>query len=228
MNIENLELVREVLVGCLLGDAFMETTTNGQTWRLGIEHGKKQESYVYRKHEILSLLCNAIEPPRSKEDNVAFWTPRLEALKKYGDAFYKPRADKKGYFIKVVPEQIKEWLTPRGLAFWYMDDGSKKSKNHKLVYLNTQGFSLEENKFLCEVLEELFSLRVDIKVINDKRTTKTTYQIAIHGDSLEILRKLIEPYMYPEIKSLPLPKKSRGLGKKTIEKQKQKQKLNQN
>ena len=191
---------------------------------LGIEHSKKQESYVYRKHEILSLLCDAIEPPRSKGDNVTFWTPRLEALKEYGDAFYKPSADRKTGFIKTVPKQIKEWLTPRGLAFWYMDDGSEKSKDHKLVYLNTQSFTLEENKFLCEVLEDLFSLRVKIKVINDNRATKTTYQIAIHGDSLEVLRKLIEPYMYPEIKTLPLPRKTRGLGKKTIEKQK----LNQN
>ena len=132
-------------------------------------------------------------------------------MKIYGDAFYKPITDgETPKFVKVVPKQIQEWLTPRGLAFWYMDDGSMKSKHHKLVYLNTQSFTFEENELLCDVLTKKFQLQTEIKVNGGK------CQIAIHGSSLERLRQLIEPYMYAEIKVLPAPAKRRGKGKKTL------------
>jgi hypothetical protein len=33
---------------------------------------------------------------------------------------------------------IRRWLTPKSLAYWYMDDGSFKSKSSKGTILNTQ------------------------------------------------------------------------------------------
>ena len=212
---------KEILVGTLLGDAFMESTTEGRTWRLGIEQGHKQKFYVFKKHEILQSLSPEMEQVRGKGnvyEKYAFWTPRLSCLKPFGDLFYKKvtKEDKKIKFVKVVPKQIDKWLTPRGLAFWYMDDGSIKSKDHKLVYLNTQGFTREENERLAQLLEKKFGLNTFLKHTLSKDTGKVSIQIAIHGDSLEDLRKLIEPYMYPEVKQLPTPKRVRGRGKKTL------------
>lgn len=212
---------KEVIVGCLLGDAFMETTTGGDTWRLGIEQGNKQAIYVYKKHELLSSLSEKMEKPRpkgGKSTNITFWTPRLPLLKVYGDAFYQRIPDSFPVkFVKVVPKQIEEWLTPRGLAFWYMDDGSIKSKEHKLVYLNTQAYTVEECDFLCKILINKFKLKAQVKSKFDKRTKKSYPQIALHGDTLERFRELIEPCMYPEVKALPKPRGFRGKGKKTLE-----------
>ena len=218
----------EMIVGNLLGDAFMETTTDGRTWRLGVEQGEDQKIYVVKKHEILQPLSSEMEQVRLKivqynekvYKKYTFWTPRLLCLKPFGDAFYKKVLQEDGSIdsVKVVPKEIDKWLTPRGLAFWYMDDGSEKSKDHKLVYLNSQGFTIEDNQRLAQLLQDKFGLKTYIKNSTSKRTGKISQQIAIHGDSLEDLRKLIEPYMYPEIKQLPAPKRRRGRRKKTLAK----------
>ena len=57
---------QEIIVGSLLGDAYMESTTRGATWRLGIEHGEKQKMYVDKKYEILCTLSDKMEKPRLK------------------------------------------------------------------------------------------------------------------------------------------------------------------
>lgn len=198
------EFQESVLVGCLLGDGYMETTTNGRTWRLGIE--QKQEFYVSKKYEIFKDLSNKMEEPRAKGSKYAFWTLRLDCLKIYGDAFYPLNSE--GKRVKVSPLQLETWLTDCALAFWYMDDGSIKSKDHKLVYLNTQGYSHKDNKFLADLLRRKLKLKTNIKSYTDKRYEGSLYyQISIHGSSLENLPKLIERHMYPEIKQLPPPAK---------------------
>jgi hypothetical protein len=42
---------------------------------------------------------------------------------------------------KVVPLNIKELLTPIGLSYWIMDDGSRQNKG---LHLSTYGFTLDE------------------------------------------------------------------------------------
>ena len=63
-------------------------------------------------------------------------------------------------FSKKVPRIINRCLTARGLAYWFMDDGSLKSKQTKAVYLNTQGFLLKDVENLCLVLKNKFGLKV--------------------------------------------------------------------
>lgn len=46
-----------------------------------------------------------------------------------------------------------KYLTARGLAYWFMDDGNKKT-----FYLNTHAFTPQENIILCEILNKKFSL----------------------------------------------------------------------
>lgn len=204
---------KDLIVGSLLGDAYLETTTKGKTWRLGIEHGDKQKIYVFKKYEILQTLSSKMQRPRLKITKkgyrgYSFWTPRLDCLKQFGDAFYqKYNKDNTLSFVKVIPNQFEEWLTPQAFAFWYMDDGSMKSKAHKLVYLNTQGFTLQDNKLICQVLTRKYGLYTDIKVSFNKRTKKYYNQVSIHGSSLEVLRQIIEPFMYSQVKVLPVPSK---------------------
>lgn len=43
--------------------------------------------------------------------------------------------------IKIVPLNIHDLLTPRGLAYWIMEDGSLQNKG---LHLNTYAFTEEE------------------------------------------------------------------------------------
>ena len=59
--------------------------------------------------------------------------------------------------LKIVPLNIKNLLTPRGLAYWIMDDGSLQNKG---LHLNTYGFTHEGILNLKETLENMFVRKI--------------------------------------------------------------------
>lgn len=67
------------------------------------------------------------------------------------DAFYLPSG------LKVVPALIAEWLTPRALAYWIMDDGSWEAGS-KAILLHANSFTLEDQQRLCSVLFTNFGI----------------------------------------------------------------------
>src|SRR5439155_655440 len=69
-----------------------------------------------------------------------------EELASYGSLFYRARR-------KVVPEQIRDIATARTLAYWFMDDGSMKSRQSKGVIFNTQAYDSSDIRRLIDVLE---------------------------------------------------------------------------
>lgn len=185
---------REALVGLLLGDACLETQNQGRTYRLKIEQSARHEAYV--RH-----LCALFEPwvlsvPRlrthtlSNGANAASWafqTVSHGALRFYGQQFYA--AGKKR-----VPRLMRRWLTPRGLAYWFMDDGSMKSRQSKGVVFNTQRFVRRDIERLIEVLQKQFELKAKV------RHQKEGDQIYVSGDSFERLQALVDPYLIPEMR----------------------------
>ena len=106
----------------------------------------------------------------------------------YAQAFYTDG-------VKHVPSCIGDTLTARGLAYWYMDDGSMKSKESKGVLLNTQGFSLEDVTHLCDVLQRKFELAAWPRAQQER----TQYQVYISGTSSNHLRTLITPYFTEDL-----------------------------
>ena len=52
---------------------------------------------------------------------------------------------------KIVPSNINQLLTPRGLAYWVMDDGSLQNKG---LHLNTYGFTNQDVLNLKSTLEK--------------------------------------------------------------------------
>lgn len=100
---------------------------------------------------------------------------------------------------------IKDHLTPRGLAHWYMDDGSrcyykgKRSNRDMSVVLNTQGFEIEEVNKLINELNNKFSLNSYLS-FNKKKPI-----IYIPNKDYKTLYELINPFILPSMKyKLPL------------------------
>ena len=65
---------------------------------------------------------------------VNFATLSLPCFNQYKSLFYKNNK-------KIVPINIQELLTPIGLAYWIMDDGSIQNKG---LHLNTYAFNSED------------------------------------------------------------------------------------
>ena len=68
---------------------------------------------------------------------------------------------------------ILDHLTPRGLAYWYMDDGGKldynKNTKNKSVVLNTHSFTTLEVETMSEQLSSKFNLICEVRSNKDKK-----------------------------------------------------------
>ena len=92
---------------------------------------------------------------------------------------------------------IKNHLSERGLAYWFMDDGGKldynKNSKNKSVVLNTQSFSDLEVIQMSKELSNKFKLNCEV------RSNKGKKIIVILSDSYLTFRKTIDPFIVPEM-----------------------------
>ena len=195
------DVQREILVGILLGDACLETQNAGRSYRLKIEQGIGHADYV--QHLYWVLRDWVLSPPRPKQGqtrgvttlNLAFQTVSHLELSVYGELLYRDRR-------KIVPDTIGELLTARGLAYWFMDDGSMKSKESKGVLFNTHAFSSDDVDRLVEVLKT-FGLLARTREQSDGT------QIYISGASYERFVELVNPYVIEAMRyKVPQPRRT--------------------
>ena len=206
-------LQKEVLFGVILEDAHLETQNHGITYRVKFEQSIKHKAYI---EHLYSLFKDYVKTSpqlkvvkyktgdqnnklvlRKETTNIRFATISSSTFTFFGKQFYK---DNK----KVIPKLIHRWLTPRALAYWYMDDGSMKSTQSKGVLLNTQSFSHAEVKQICNVLTQKFNL-----FCWPRKQKNNQYQIYISGKSYETLRDCIYGFIIPDmVYKFPLPRKS--------------------
>lgn len=204
---------RQVLVGVMLGDANLYTQNNGRTYQLRISQSDQHRDYVYHLYDIFQDFVRTA-PRRVERRSFCNSTPKgrwfFSTLAHHSFQFYGRRFYKNS--VKRVPKDISRFLTARGLAYWYMDDGSLKSAQSKGVLLNTHGFTLKEVEHRSQVLHEKFALKAHPRKQSHqyKSQWKTYYQIYISGNSYELLCELIDPFLIPSMRyKFPIPRKQR-------------------
>lgn len=100
--------------------------------------------------------------------------------------------NKTNNYIKIIPKNIKEYLTPFALAIWFMDDGSRINNT---VRIATNNFTYVEIQFLCDVLYEKFNIKATV----NKNGKDKGYIIYIKRESYLIFYNLIKPYILPSM-----------------------------
>jgi len=194
---------REALVGLLLGDACLETQNAGRTYRLKIEHSARQQAFVQHLYSVFREWVLTPPGARSKcasngsvTTNLAFQTVSHSGFRFYAQQFY---ADGR----KRVPGLIHHWLTPRGLSYWFMGDGSLKSSQSKGVILNTHGFDQQDVDRLANCLGDRFGLQAR------RRRQPGGSQLYVSGRSFEVFLGLVEPYLIQEMRyKVPLTRRT--------------------
>ena len=181
----------EILVGILLGDASLQTESNGRTYKLRLVQSEEHKDYLFHLYSIFKNLTTSppirysfVDPRKTGKVYFrwSFSTTQQVCFRFYGQQFYE---DKK----KKVPNLIHKWLTPRSLAYWYMDDGAQKWKNRSLaVRLCTDNFSYKGVELLARTLSEKFSLKTSLQ------KKGLSWRIYISSSSYEILKELIFSY----------------------------------
>jgi len=114
------QILKDFILGTMLGDGSFETQTRGKTWRYRVNHSLKEEAYVLHQYEILKSL-RTDTPPRHYTDKkgyhtVSFDTRTSPSLRFYAKMFYK-FDDTTKRWVKRVPLKLEKFLTPRAIAY---------------------------------------------------------------------------------------------------------------
>lgn len=185
----NLSLIqKELIVGSLLGDASIVSRNKNSYFR--VSHCEKQKDYIIWKKEILNNLVNSINKYIDKRGNsimYSFNTKSSEVFNEYNNLFYKDK--------KRISYDIYDHLSELGLAVWYMDDGSKQNNNCRL---STDGFSLDENIILQNILDKKFNL--NCKICKYNRNNNEYYFLFFNKDNTYKLHNIIDKYVINSMK----------------------------
>jgi hypothetical protein len=199
---------RGVLVGMVLGDAFLNVISrlkNGKypyiRSEIAICHSIKQEEYCIYKSELLRTLFGGVH-------QVRYYNHYLPVT---GKSYRQCRFTKSNKYFRIlksamypngkktISRKILEWLTPHGIAIWYMDDGSmranKKNGNVTSVYteISTQ-VSEEEAIYIREYFKKRWSLNVK------PFQSKNYWDVRFNTQESKKLVKIIKPYIIPSMR----------------------------
>ena len=178
------QLQESVLIGSILGDGYLRRILGRKDAFLEINHSIKAKEYVDWKYEIFKNISQSSPKERAgNEGRVAyrFFTRQHPRLTEWLNLFYHNGR-------KIIPKNLK--LNPQILAVWFMDDGSKTNKND--VYLNTQQFSLADQKRLLFLLRQI---NLKARLNRDKKY----WRIRFLKESVGDLNKMIKPHVIPSM-----------------------------
>lgn len=191
-NLRFTQKQKEIIIGTLLGDSTIRVSK--ANYNLKFEQKYTQLSYLIHLHAIFEPFVGTgprlriIKNNFHKNYGVSCWFSTYAHIKfkYYENIFYKINAD--GKRRKIVPKNIHKMLTPRVLAYWFMDDGSLFWS--ETYILNTQGFTMGDQKRLAQALKICFNL--DFNVVNDYGKY---YRLKLQRHSIAEFEKLITPYI---------------------------------
>jgi hypothetical protein len=198
------------LVGNLLGDGHLRFNKKGPNGQPKPNTNAWYAMTLKNQEYIMHLWSNIYYPICTKTLPFPWPSPKsgLPARQYYFHSRALPQisslhklwyvwSDELNKFIKIVPLNIGELLTPIGLAHWIMDDGYKNGRG---LVLCTDSFTLSEVNLLIDVLKLNFGL--DAKIYNRRQKDKPLcWRIAIKGDSDNVkkLTEIVLPYFVPSM-----------------------------
>ena len=195
--------IKQLILGSLLGDASINANDKNGGYRcVHFTQSDKQIAYFNYKKSLLGKYALGERTRTSGYGSLMHdmhTTTNLELNK-----FLNEYCMKNGK--KFVTQEWCNELDPMGLAFWYMDDGSISNRdNDRLgcrIHIATNGFSLQENETLANMLRDRFGIET---TIGDKETYKG-YTLILDVKNTERFCSLIAPYVCDSMK-YKLPKK---------------------
>lgn len=186
----------EIIYGSLLGDAHAEKRLQGKGTRITFYQEGSHNDYLLYLHSLIANLgfCNTNIPKiytrlgkKGKiRKYIRFSTWTYTQFNYIYNAWYSNN-------VKILPNNLSNYLTPLALSIWIMNDGCKINNSLKLA---TNNFTLNENEYLIYLLKSKYNINASIH----KTGVKDQFNIYIFVDSMPTLVKLIKPYIIPSMK----------------------------
>lgn len=197
--------VLDALTGSMLGDGWIgfskrrdPNPTANACYAMTL---KNHEYIMYLWSKIYSPICTSTVPrpwPNPKTglpaSQYTFQTRFLVPLTLLHKIWYSwsPELTK---YVKILPLNIGELLTPIGLALWIQDDGYR---NGNALVLCTECFTKSEVELLISVLRDNFGLTSNIQERKQKGR-HIGWRIYIRTENRDKLISLVKPYFVPSM-----------------------------
>ena len=177
----------EILVGILLGDAYLKLDANNNNVRIAFKQSIINFPFMWTVFTELSHFCSSI--------------PRFDRayLKSTGKTYGQLILETRTYPImnvlytlfiqdskKVIKEELFNFLSPVALAFWIMSDGV--STQYGLT-ICTDGYTLKDVVLLINILNIRYDLDCTIHY------SRGLPRIYIKANSMDKLRKIVNPHI---------------------------------
>lgn len=190
-------LTFDILIGLMLGlgDGHIQRRSIFSNSRFMYAQSGKEAKIEYFNlvFSYFSVFCTANYSPLSRThvDSrnkvaylvISFATMQLVCFNAIHSLFYINKT-------KIVPHNIFDLLTPIGLAFWIMDDGSRQNDG---LHLSVYSYNSDSVNRLLNTLQEKFNLKCSIH--NHDRGPR----IYIWAESMPHLRSLVGEFIIPSM-----------------------------
>jgi len=150
-------LQKDIIIGTVLGDGYLQKTGEKNS-RLKLEHGINQKEYLFWKVKNLPQFFQGapkylerIHPITGR--TYKYWRHQSQSgpfLGRLRKIFYRDGR-------KIIPENIVNFLTPRSIAVWYMDDGYYYPRD-RCSYLYLGNVIRENAQRVAQTLNSKFNL----------------------------------------------------------------------
>ena len=194
----NIEII-SMIIGSILGDTYLEKRKNSIGTRVIFKQSNKNVEYLMWFHSYLLNrgYCSSIKPKlqiKIKQKGRVFYQYQVNSytfssFNWIHEMFYKFTENK---YIKILPLNIKEYLTPLALAILFINNGSCLGKGARIAF---NCFTFEEVNFLCKILK----IKYNIIATPNKYGKNRGYIIYINSNSMKLFTDTIKPYLLPSL-----------------------------
>jgi hypothetical protein len=209
---------KEMILGLLLGDASAEVNAefNKQRDRLNVRIKMQQslkpshKAFLEHTKEFLKEYTGNDGPLQTVVDRamVEFQTLSCPQFQEVTQLFSAKKLVANTSFKKCIMKEIKPFITPVSVAYWFCGDGGKAdytTNKGKGIFLHTLCFNKEGIDILCEALFENLGLAAKAK--SDKKAEQ--YIIEFPGHCYERFTQIVGPYIIePMFERYPPPREA--------------------
>jgi hypothetical protein len=199
-------LQKEVLMGCLLGDACI--LKRGVNSILGFVHGQNQKDYLLYKSSIFKEHFTSYRKNKGKGKITFSCKNRVKPVLNISSKDTRCLNEFSNFkyckieqaFSKIDFNLIEKYFSKISLAFWFMDDGTNEVYKHKkdngvthYIELCSHAFDLETNQKLSYFLKKKFNLISIIKIEN--RFKRKYYYLHFDKENSKKFVEIVKPYI---------------------------------
>lgn len=173
----------QIVLGSFLGDGNLQEYANN-SYRLRVLHGSRQENYAKWKAEMFGVECVFV-PEQGKYKKPGWWF----ATKGFGIPNCSFPKNQKNSCPQWVIDKI-DW---RGVAIWFMDDGSNNAKTKRHITLHTNSFDEDS---VDRLVAKLISMGVACK---KAMVSGKYFVIKINKEGSDVFLNKVAPYLHSDL-----------------------------